>query len=196
MRNCLRTHFFPISVDKSPYCWLNDICRRSSYYWLCNALNIYCPVQWEYGRLNMNYTVVSKRKIAKLISEGIVSGKFFHSWAARSACLSTRLCPLSDLDRSALLILFFLRLGWSSAVHAFGSPPARLPEGCHQQFLRSDGSHRQCRSCRSQHAWSVCQRYAQHNRTKVGSATPCELIIALSFEISHNINSFLKSRFI
>lgn len=46
--------------------------RRSSYYWLCNALNIYCPVQWEYGRLNVNYTVVSKRKIAKLITEGIV----------------------------------------------------------------------------------------------------------------------------
>nr|CAG4651602.1 EOG090X01EL [Triops cancriformis] len=47
--------------------------RRSSYYWLCNALDIYCPVQWEYGRLNVNYTVVSKRKIAKLISEKIVA---------------------------------------------------------------------------------------------------------------------------
>lgn len=47
--------------------------RRSSYYWLCNALDIYCPVQWEYGRLNVNYTVVSKRKIAKLIDEKIVS---------------------------------------------------------------------------------------------------------------------------
>lgn len=47
--------------------------RRSSYYWLCNALDIYCPVQWEYGRLNMNYTVVSKRKIGKLITENIVS---------------------------------------------------------------------------------------------------------------------------
>lgn len=46
--------------------------RRSSYYWLCNALDIYCPVQWEYGRLNMHYTVVSKRKISKLISEGHV----------------------------------------------------------------------------------------------------------------------------
>lgn len=46
--------------------------RRSSYYWLCNALDVYCPVQWEYGRLNMNYTVISKRKIAKLISDGIV----------------------------------------------------------------------------------------------------------------------------
>ncbi|KAL0274189.1 UNVERIFIED_CONTAM: hypothetical protein PYX00_006671 [Menopon gallinae] len=46
--------------------------RRSSYYWLCNALDVYCPVQWEFGRLSVNYTVTSKRKIAKLISEGIV----------------------------------------------------------------------------------------------------------------------------
>ncbi|XP_057339133.1 probable glutamine--tRNA ligase isoform X2 [Microplitis mediator] len=47
--------------------------RRSSYYWLCNVLDLYCPVQWEYGRLNISYTVVSKRKIAKLIDEGIVA---------------------------------------------------------------------------------------------------------------------------
>ncbi|XP_043287054.1 probable glutamine--tRNA ligase [Venturia canescens] len=47
--------------------------RRSSYYWLCNVLDVYCPVQWEYGRLNIGYTVVSKRKIAKLIDEGVVS---------------------------------------------------------------------------------------------------------------------------
>jgi hypothetical protein len=46
--------------------------RRSSYYWLCNALDVYCPVQWEYGRLNLHYTVTSKRKIMKLIQEGIV----------------------------------------------------------------------------------------------------------------------------
>ena len=47
--------------------------RRPSYYWLCNAVDIYCPVQWEYSRLNMSYTVVSKRKIAKLIDQGIVA---------------------------------------------------------------------------------------------------------------------------
>ncbi|GMT24399.1 hypothetical protein PFISCL1PPCAC_15696, partial [Pristionchus fissidentatus] len=46
--------------------------RRSSYYWLCNALDVYCPVQWEYGRLNVYYTVVSKRKIMKLITSKIV----------------------------------------------------------------------------------------------------------------------------
>uniref|UniRef100_A0A915CT90 glutamine--tRNA ligase n=1 Tax=Ditylenchus dipsaci TaxID=166011 RepID=A0A915CT90_9BILA len=47
--------------------------RRSSYYWLCNALDLYCPVQWEYARLNIGYTVVSKRKILKLIEAGLVS---------------------------------------------------------------------------------------------------------------------------
>ncbi|KAL3313105.1 putative glutamine--tRNA ligase [Cichlidogyrus casuarinus] len=47
--------------------------RRSSYYWLCNALDIYCPVQWEYGRLNILYTVISKRKILKLVESGIVN---------------------------------------------------------------------------------------------------------------------------
>uniref|UniRef100_A0AAF5PQT3 Probable glutamine--tRNA ligase n=1 Tax=Wuchereria bancrofti TaxID=6293 RepID=A0AAF5PQT3_WUCBA len=47
--------------------------RRSSYYWLCNSLDIYCPVQWEYGRLNMNYSVVSKRKIKALMDNKIVS---------------------------------------------------------------------------------------------------------------------------
>ena len=46
--------------------------RRSSYYWLVNALDLYCPVQWEYGRLNLTYTVVSKRKIIKLVEAGVV----------------------------------------------------------------------------------------------------------------------------
>ncbi|XP_031700186.1 glutamine--tRNA ligase [Anarrhichthys ocellatus] len=46
--------------------------RRSSYFWLCNALDLYCPVQWEYGRLNLTYTVVSKRKIIRLVEAGVV----------------------------------------------------------------------------------------------------------------------------
>eukprot|EP00037_Helgoeca_nana_P032818 m.415490 g.415490 ORF g.415490 m.415490 type:complete len:790 (+) comp29649_c0_seq1:106-2475(+) len=48
--------------------------RRPSYYWLCNAVDAYCPVQWEYSRLNVSYTVVSKRKIAKLIDHKFVTG--------------------------------------------------------------------------------------------------------------------------
>ncbi|CAL8101845.1 unnamed protein product [Calicophoron daubneyi] len=48
--------------------------RRPAYYWLCNSLDVYCPVQWEYARLNLNYNVVSKRKLLKLIQAGIVAG--------------------------------------------------------------------------------------------------------------------------
>lgn len=46
--------------------------RRPSYYWLCNAVEVYTPVQWEYSRLNVLYAVVSKRKIARLIETGCV----------------------------------------------------------------------------------------------------------------------------
>jgi len=47
--------------------------RRSSYYWLCNAVDVYCPVQWEYSRLNLNYSIMSKRKIQKLIEQKLVA---------------------------------------------------------------------------------------------------------------------------
>ncbi|TPX64295.1 hypothetical protein SpCBS45565_g05991 [Spizellomyces sp. 'palustris'] len=47
---------------------------RESYYWLVDALEIYKPVQWEYGRLNLAYTVMSKRKLKKLVEDKLVSG--------------------------------------------------------------------------------------------------------------------------
>ncbi|KAF9429831.1 hypothetical protein BGZ76_001093 [Entomortierella beljakovae] len=47
---------------------------RHSYYWLCDALEVYKPVQWESGRLNVEATVLSKRKIAELVRRGIVMG--------------------------------------------------------------------------------------------------------------------------
>ncbi|VDN02477.1 unnamed protein product [Thelazia callipaeda] len=82
--------------------------RRSTYYWLCNALNIYCPVQWEYGRLNMYYTVVSKRKIKALIDNKKVSG-----WD------DPRLFTLTALRRRGIppeaINNFIARLGLSTA---------------------------------------------------------------------------------
>lgn len=47
---------------------------RESYFWLCDAVEVYKPVQWEYGRLNITNTVLSKRKLMKLVDEGFVSG--------------------------------------------------------------------------------------------------------------------------
>jgi glutaminyl-tRNA synthetase len=47
---------------------------RESYEWLCDELHVYRPAQREYGRLNLTGTVLSKRKIAKLVNENFVRG--------------------------------------------------------------------------------------------------------------------------
>ncbi|KAG5440184.1 hypothetical protein PCANB_001753 [Pneumocystis canis] len=47
---------------------------RPSYDWLCDVLEVYRPQQNEYGRLMITGTVLSKRKILKLVSKGIVRG--------------------------------------------------------------------------------------------------------------------------
>lgn len=55
-------------------CTTEFIQSRVSYEWLCHALEIYTPKQTEYGRLNLEGTVMSKRKIMKLVQEGHVEG--------------------------------------------------------------------------------------------------------------------------
>jgi glutaminyl-tRNA synthetase len=47
---------------------------RESYEWLCDALHVYRPAQREYGRLNITGTIMSKRKIAKLVNDKYVRG--------------------------------------------------------------------------------------------------------------------------
>lgn len=47
---------------------------RPSYEWLCDALHVYRPAQREYGRLNITGTIMSKRKIAKLVNDKYVRG--------------------------------------------------------------------------------------------------------------------------
>jgi glutaminyl-tRNA synthetase len=47
---------------------------RESYYWLVDALELYKPVQWESGRLTIAHTVMSKRKLNKLVTDGLVNG--------------------------------------------------------------------------------------------------------------------------
>ena len=55
-------------------CTTEFFSSRASYYWLVDALEIYKPVQWEYGRLNLTNTVLSKRKLHTLVEEKYVSG--------------------------------------------------------------------------------------------------------------------------
>jgi len=44
-------------------CTLEFEVRRDSYYWLLEALGIFKSAVWEYSRLNLTYTVLSKRKL-------------------------------------------------------------------------------------------------------------------------------------
>lgn len=47
---------------------------RESYEWLCDQVHVFRPTQREYGRLNITGTVLSKRKIAKLVEGSYVRG--------------------------------------------------------------------------------------------------------------------------
>ena len=53
-------------------CTVEFINSRESYEWLCDKVEVYKPMQREYGRLNLTGTIMSKRKIARLVREGVV----------------------------------------------------------------------------------------------------------------------------
>ncbi|XAR52421.1 Glutamine--tRNA ligase [Bertholletia excelsa] len=55
-------------------CTLEFETRRASYYWLLDALDLYQPYVWEYSRLNVTNTVMSKRKLNRLVTEKWVEG--------------------------------------------------------------------------------------------------------------------------
>ncbi|PMD63046.1 glutaminyl-tRNA synthetase-like protein [Hyaloscypha bicolor E] len=55
-------------------CTTEFIQSRVSYEWLNKTLEVYEPMQREYGRLSITGTILSKRKIAKLVNEGYVRG--------------------------------------------------------------------------------------------------------------------------
>jgi len=48
--------------------------HRPLYDWFLDQLGIYHPRQIEFARLNMNYTVMSKRKFIELVRDGVVEG--------------------------------------------------------------------------------------------------------------------------
>ena len=48
--------------------------HRPLYDWFLEALEIYAPRQIEFARLNVSYTVLSKRRLLRLVNEGHVSG--------------------------------------------------------------------------------------------------------------------------
>jgi len=55
-------------------CTLEFEHHRPLYDWFCQNLGIHHPQQIEFARLNLNYTVMSKRKMLRLVQEGQVKG--------------------------------------------------------------------------------------------------------------------------
>ncbi|MCK9204154.1 MAG: glutamine--tRNA ligase/YqeY domain fusion protein [Bacteroidales bacterium] len=55
-------------------CTLEFEVHRPLYDWFIKEIGIYAPRQIEFARLNLSYTVMSKRKLLELVKEGYVSG--------------------------------------------------------------------------------------------------------------------------
>jgi len=55
-------------------CTLEFEDHRPLYDWYLDQLGVYHPQQIEFARLNLNYTVMSKRKLLRLVREKFVSG--------------------------------------------------------------------------------------------------------------------------
>ncbi len=64
------------SIEKITHslCTLEFEAHRPLYNWFVDELGIYAPRQIEFARLNLTYTVMSKRKLMQLVTEGQVSG--------------------------------------------------------------------------------------------------------------------------
>jgi len=70
------THGQSDSIERITHsiCTLEFEDHRPLYDWFCEALGIYHPQQIEFARLNLTYTVLSKRRLTELVDEGHVSG--------------------------------------------------------------------------------------------------------------------------
>lgn len=70
------THCIIDSVEHVDYsiCTLEFETRRESYFWVLEALDLYRPKVYEMSRLNISYTVLSKRKLLKLVNSGFMRG--------------------------------------------------------------------------------------------------------------------------
>ncbi len=64
------------SIEKITHsiCTLEFDVHRPLYDWFIDALGIYPSHQYEFARLNLTYTMMSKRNLLKLVKEGVVMG--------------------------------------------------------------------------------------------------------------------------
>ena len=124
------THCLVDSIEDITHslCTLEFVRRQApegSYYWLLDALGLYKPVTFEFSRANVMYSVMSKRKLTKLVELGLVDG-----WD------DPRLLTLEGLRRrgytAAALNRFCYDLGVTKSERVV-VPPSRL-----EYYIRSE----------------------------------------------------------
>ena len=98
-------------------CTLEFENHRPLYDWYIQALGIFAPQQIEFARLNVTYTVMSKRKLLQLVEEGYVAGwddprmptiaglrrRGFTPEALRNFCAKIGVTKFNSLTEVALL---------------------------------------------------------------------------------------------
>ncbi|TFH16020.1 MAG: glutamine--tRNA ligase/YqeY domain fusion protein [Lentisphaerales bacterium] len=70
------THCLSDSIEGITHsiCTLEFEVHRPLYDWILDSLEVYHPQQIEFARLNLTYTVMSKRRLLELVQGGLVSG--------------------------------------------------------------------------------------------------------------------------
>ena len=70
------THCLSDSIEGITHsiCTLEFENNRELYDWVLHRLNVYHPQQIEFARLNLTFTMMSKRKLLQMVAEGIVRG--------------------------------------------------------------------------------------------------------------------------
>jgi glutaminyl-tRNA synthetase len=70
------THCLSDSIERITHsiCTLEFEDHRPLYDWFLDELGVYHPQQIEFARLNLTYTLMSKRKLLQLVQEGHVAG--------------------------------------------------------------------------------------------------------------------------
>ena len=151
-------HGFEDSMEKITHsiCTLEFENHRPLYHWFIDAVNkdrptdkqIWHPQQIEFARLNLTYTMLSKRKLLQLVTEGIVrswddprmptiSGfrrKGYTPEAIRAFCAHIGMNKINSVIEINVLENFLQAMTWNKAAPPAADGGAATIEGGHHEL--------------------------------------------------------------
>ena len=86
-------------------CTLEFQDNRRLYDWVIENISIDCtPRQYEFSRLNLEYTVLSKRRLIQLVEENHVSGRMTRACPLLQACVVVAIHLAQSLNFVSVLV--------------------------------------------------------------------------------------------